>query len=231
MLDWKPVQKRLSCPVIDGVPGRDTLGRLVAAVAQRAYNPTHARIGDALARYAAQFRLLDGQCERLVTLVAETCHETKRYTAWEESFAYDADRLAEVWPGRYADSKGKPNARARSVAGKPQAIANDTYGGRMGNRPGTTDGWDYRGRGATMLTGRDAYAAMSIVTGLDLVGHPDLAADPYSSMLIALWFYQQRGVFTATSDEDERRAVQGGTLGLSDVVAVKRRVRAALSAA
>jgi putative chitinase len=82
-----------------------------------------------------------------------------------------------------------------------------------------------------MLTGRDAYAAMAVVTGLDLVGHPDLAADPYSGTLIALWFFQQRGVFTAGSDEDERRAVQGGTLGLSDVVAVKRRMRGVLSAA
>jgi predicted chitinase len=41
-----------------------------------------------------------------------------------------------------------------------RAIADQAYSGRMGNRPGSDDGWDYRGRaprkprGATLLRAR-----------------------------------------------------------------------------
>ena len=36
-------------------------------------------------------------------------------------------------------------------------IANQAYNGRMGNRPGTNDGWNYRGGAPAQRTGRDAY--------------------------------------------------------------------------
>jgi len=226
-MNWRAVQKRIGAGV-DGDLGRETFGRLMATAAQRAYGPVHTRMGEAVARYAGQFKLLDGQCDRLVALICETCHETTRYTRWEESLSYSAQRASEVWPGRYRGPNGKPNDRARAVANNPRALAIDTYGGRMGNRPDTNDGWDMRGRGPTMLTGLDNYRAMAALTGLDLVTHPELAADPYSGMLIAMWFYEQRGVFTAPDDETERRRVNGGLIGFAEVQAIRRRVRAAL---
>ena len=70
-----------------------------------------------------------------------------------ENMNYSAARIRQVWPSRPA---------AVQYAGKPKALANEVYGGRLGNRRGTDDGWDYRGGGIDQLTGRDNYAKVGI---------------------------------------------------------------------
>ena len=49
---------------------------------------------------------------------------------------------------------------------------------RMGNRAGSDDGWNFRGRGAVQTTGRDGYRRLAATTGLDVVTHPNLVNDP-----------------------------------------------------
>lgn len=89
-----------------------------------------------------------------------------------ENLNYTAKRMMAVWPSRFPTL-----ASALPYAGSPQKLANKVYNGRMGNRPNSDDGYTYRGRGATQTTGHDGYAALAEVTGLDLLGNPDLVND------------------------------------------------------
>jgi len=48
----------------------------------------------------------------------------------------------------------------------------------MGNRPGSDDGWNYRGRGGSQVTGREGYEKLDQRVGLDLINQPDLVNAP-----------------------------------------------------
>lgn len=130
--------------------------------------------------------------------------ESKNFTAVVENMGYSAKRMAEVWPGRYATpatakmpAKDRlPNAKAVSLARSgPQAIANDVYGGRMGNT-GPNDGWLFRGQGYKQLTGKDNVRRYS----LDTYGDDRVVRDP--SMLQRLpdavnsgaWYWRVNGI-------------------------------------
>jgi putative chitinase len=90
-----------------------------------------------------------------------------------ENLNYTAKRMMAVWPKRFPTL-----ASAMPYAGNPKALANKTYNGRMGNRPGSDDGWNYRGRGGTQTTGHDGYEATGRAVGLDLLSDPDLVNTP-----------------------------------------------------
>ena len=69
--------------------------------------------------------------------------------------------------------------------------ANAAYGNDLGNRPGTDDGYNYRGRGLIQITGRDQYvrlqkALSNVGIEADLVGNPDTVLNPNTSIAIAL---------------------------------------------
>ena len=130
--------------------------------------------------------------------------ESKNFTAVAENMGYSAKRMAEVWPGRYATpataklpAKDRlPNAKAVSLAkAGPQAIANDVYGGRMGNTA-PNDGWLFRGQGYKQLTGKDNVRRYS----MDTYGDDRVVRDP--SMLQRLpvavnsggWYWKVNGI-------------------------------------
>ena len=74
-------------------------------------------------------------------------------------------------------------------------LAEHVYGGRMGNGPeGSGDGWKYRGRGPTMLTGKNQYMAATNALAVDFVTAPDRAADPALGFRIAAWFWATNGL-------------------------------------
>lgn len=107
-------------------------------------------------------------------------------------------------------------ARLEALRGQPQELARLMYGGRMGNDD-TGDGYLYRGRGYTQLTGEENHRNAGDGVGMDLVGHPDLAANRDSAQRIALWYWENR--VPAADRDDVTRATQGingGTNGLAD---------------
>jgi putative chitinase len=103
----------------------------------------------------------------------------------------------------------------------------------LGNtQPG--DGSRYKGRGLIQLTGRANYKRYGNLLGLDLVGNPELAAEPATSLAIACEYWKQQGL-NAAADRDDietiTRRINGGLNGLEDRRACLQRAKAALGVA
>lgn len=163
---------------------------------------------------------------RAAYFLAQMAHETLGLTVFEENLRYSAKRLTQVWPKRFPTI-----ASAKPYALNPKALAEKVYGGRMGNGPeGAGDGYAFRGQGGLQTTGRDAFAAVGKIAGLDLVHHPELAALPSTMLLVtgAVWAWKNGNAFADRDelmglDDDDAddfvpltRAINGGTNGLSD---------------
>lgn len=104
--------------------------------------------------------------------MAQFSHECGAGTEVVENLNYRAEQLLSQWPRHFTA------AQAIAMQHNPRAIADHAYNGRMGNRPDTDDGWNFRGRGASQTTGRDGYVALAKASGLDLVNNPDLVTAP-----------------------------------------------------
>jgi putative chitinase len=82
----------------------------------------------------------------IAALLAQAGHESAGLTQLSENLNYSAQRLAEVWPTRFAaDPKAavkSPNTLALQLQRNPEAIANSVYANRMGNGSAASgDGW------------------------------------------------------------------------------------------
>lgn len=143
--------------------------------------------------------------------VGQVLHETARLEKLEENLNYRPERLMQVWPARFTSL-----AIAKLYAYNPEALANFTYGKRMGNiAPG--DGYRYRGRGIPMITGLDGYLLLERLTGLPLVAHPERLTDPDTALRCGvLWWEKRVPDHAIDSLERVSRAVQGGDLALGD---------------
>ena len=142
-----------------------------------------------------------------------------------EDLNYSAQRLVEVWPGRF-----QTLAAAMPYAYNPEALGNKTYGGRMGNvQPG--DGYRFLGRGIPMVTGRDNYALLATLTGLPLLEHPELLQVPDPALRCAIMWWEKRVPDSAIDSCDRvTRAVNGGAIALAERKRLTGRAAQALAA-
>ena len=158
-----------------------------------------ANVADAIANAVTLYGI-----KNVPEFIGQMVVESKNFTAVAENMGYSAKRMAEVWPGRYATpatakmpAKDRlPNAKAVSLARSgPQAIANDVYGGRMGNT-GPNDGWLFRGQGYKQLTGKDNVRRYS----LDTYGDDRVVRDPAmlqrlpDSVNSGAWYWKVHGI-------------------------------------
>lgn len=101
---------------------------------------------------------------------------------------------------------GMSDAELNKLKADPKAFFNRAYGGMLANT-GPDDGWNYRGRGLTGLTGKSNYAAADKALGLKgaLVKDPELLAkDPDLDRRVAVWYYKNAGGDKATfKSQDE----------------------------
>ena len=104
--------------------------------------------------------------------MAQFSHECGAGTEVVENLNYSAQGLMNTWPTRFDPAK------AAAFAHNQKKIANEVYNGRMGNRVGTDDGWNYRGRGGSQVTGHDGYGKLGQKVGLNLTSEPDLVNNP-----------------------------------------------------
>ncbi|WP_426702127.1 XVIPCD domain-containing protein [Rhodanobacter sp. Col0626] len=151
----------------------------------------------------------------LANFMAQVSAESQGLTRLEEGFRYTRG-ISQI-PVKYAHREGDQAleaARVDALKGKPEALAELMYGGRMGNdQPG--DGYKYRGRGYMQLTGKENYEAAGKALGLDLVKDPDLASDPKNASKIATWYWENRVPEKAHADvKAATLAINGGYNGL-----------------
>lgn len=157
--------------------------------------------------------------------LGQVLHESALLSRLEENLSYRAERLMQVWPKRF------PNLQAtEGYTGNPVALANKVYGGRMGNdEPG--DGWKYRGSGLIMVTGKDNFRALEHATGLPLLANPDLLRRPGPECLRVCVTWWEGNVPDSVLGDIVRvsRAVNGGTIGLEERIALTHAAQENLS--
>ncbi len=151
---------------------------------------------------------------RLRMFLAQAKVESGGFTVLLENMSYSAARIQAVWPSRFPTL-----ASAQRFARNPEALADKVYGSRMGNRPGTDDGWQNRGQGLLDTTGRANLTALAAHMGLSVDetrarltsddGMVECAAATFH-MLGCLPFADRGDVIGCT------KRVNGGLIGLSD---------------
>jgi putative chitinase len=104
--------------------------------------------------------------------MAQFSEETGAGIDMQENMNYSAARLLEVFPTHFTHDQ------AIALQHNPRLISDQAYGSRMGNHPGTDDGWNFRGQGLSQVTGRDGYAALAKKSGLDVLNHPEYLISP-----------------------------------------------------
>lgn len=106
------------------------------------------------------------------TAYHETGHRSRMVPSRESLYYTSAARIKAVWPSRFTLQS------ARAYVRNERALANKVYNGRLGNRPGSDDGWRYRGGGLAHETGRDNYHKAALATKVDLVSFPHRILEP-----------------------------------------------------
>lgn len=130
-----------------------------------------------------------GPFDQLAYILATSYHEVgSALEPVAENLNYSAKRITEVWPARF-----KTLASAKPYANNPEALGNRAYGGRLGNA--ANEGFRYRGRGFSQITGKANYAKFGKLMSIDLVENPDLALKPAVAARI-LVVGMERGLFT-----------------------------------
>ena len=137
---------------------------------------------------------------RLAHFMAQCGSETGGFTILRESMAYRTPaRLRAVWPSRFGK---KSDAFLLELIADPIKLADSVYGGRMGNRKGTSDGYDFRGGGFIQTTGRHAVETYCKKLGID----PKLVPTALDDLTLCLQFagleWQDSGCNTWADQND-----------------------------
>ncbi len=159
---------------------------------------------------------------RIAAFVTTLAHEGGFVVGKREDMSYSAARMSEVWPGRFAQGgvKGRPNALARALERKAEALANEVYANRMGNGPaGSGDGWQFRGNGPPQLTGRDNHEAFAKAMNMPLDKATAWIGTLEGGIEAAAWFWEANDINRLADTPgvaDETKRINGGTTGLAD---------------
>lgn len=159
-------------------------------------------------------------------VMAQISHECGAGHDVVENMNYSAQRMTQVWPSRF-----KTIDDAAPYSHNPQALANKVYNGRMGNAPGSNDGYNFRGRGGSQTTGREGYERVKKQTGLDVVNHPEILIDPKYFLECAVSDFVNCGCLPYARADDVlnvTKRLNGGTVGLQDRIDWLKRWKAAL---
>lgn len=124
-------------------------------------------------------------------MIAAICGGESGMTgAPEASYAHTpVARIREVYPTK---TKDLTDTQIDNIKVDPVQWFDLVYGGMLGNRPGTDDGYNYRGRGGLQITGRANYLTCGAKCGHpEVVDTPDLvASDPDISAAMSVAFIQ-----------------------------------------
>lgn len=132
--------------------------------------------------------------------------ETNGLTIVRENMNYKTvARIRQVWPARAR--KTSPE-RLAELCNNPVALSDWAYGGRMGNRRGTTDAYDFRGAGPMQTTGR--YATMKYCRKVGVPFTQDILDDVETLWLFAIHEWATTGC--------NSRALENDILAISKII-------------
>ncbi len=157
---------------------------------------------------------------RLAAFLANVLHETLGFSKIVESLNYNPQGLRNTWPTRFTVALANELGRLGPRPADQRAIAEIAYGGRMGNRPGTGDGFLFRGCGLMQTTGRENHERMATLLGCRAEEVPARLATREGAALSACVFWRDNGC-NAPADRGDIRGVRvvinGGLNGIDDV--------------
>jgi putative chitinase len=172
--------------------------------------------------WAKQFGITDKL--ELIHMLSQCSHESGNFTKLVESFNYSASGLMATWNSRFDTKLANELGRTQEHPAKQRQIANLVYNGRMGNRMGTDDGYDFRGRGYIQITGRENYTKFNAWLksknyAYDVVNHHNLIWTEELNALSAIWFWLTNNIGTLAKKDDVvavSKKINGGTIGLAE---------------
>ncbi len=128
--------------------------------------------------------------EQQARFLGNVAAETGNLSVFEENLNYSAERLMQVWPGRFPTL-----ASTQGYARNPVALANKVYANRMGNGDEKSGaGWRTRGAGAIQLTGTNNHLACALFFDIDPETVGDWLRTPTGACRSAAWFYTKNGL-------------------------------------
>lgn len=154
--------------------------------------------------------------KEVAAFVSQCGHESLDFTHLEENLNYSAAALQRVWPSRFPTEQSTVG-----IEHNPVRIANIVYSNRMGNGDEQSgDGWNYHGRGAIQLTGKNNYEAFAKYKGMENISVlQSYLVTLEGAVDSAAWFWTTHNLnsFADRGDiEGLTRRINGGTLGLDD---------------
>jgi len=155
--------------------------------------------------------------EHVAMWIAQVGHESAGLTRLVESLNYTPDGLMATWPTRYTRATAEAHGRTKGNPADQKTIAIHVYGDRLGNRPGTQDGWTYRGRGPIQVTGRANYRECGQAIGVDLESEPSLLELRSTGAASTAWYWRKHRLTGFGGDVlSVTRRINGGTNGIED---------------
>lgn len=147
-------------------------------------------------------------------VMAQISHECGAGHDIVENLNYSAARMCQVWPTRFPTIDS-----AKPFEYNPQALANKVYNGRMGNRAGSDDGWNFRGRGGSQTTGRDGYERVKSQTGFDVISVPNILISPATFLECAVSDFVSCGCLPYAKEDNitqVTKRLNGGLIGINE---------------
>lgn len=153
----------------------------------------------------------------VAAFLANVLHESGDLTRLEENLNYSAERLLVVFPKYF----NKVNVV--KYAGNKIAIASRIYGNRMGNGDeASKEGYKFRGRGILQITGKNNYTELSHTLEKTLDETVEYLSTKEGALVGSLIYWNKNKINEIADKGDivrTRKLVNGGTIGLDDVIA------------
>jgi putative chitinase len=171
--------------------------------------------------------------EELDDFLGQILHESAMLTSARENLNYSPDAIRRVGFGQPTGSRWREAAsRAESYAHNPEALGNFVYANRLGNGDEQSgDGYNFRGGGHIMGTGRKFFEWATQQSGVDLVADPDAIEDPETNLRLTLAWWEGHVPDHLSIINDivsVTKRVNGGQIGIEHRKTITAEARQAL---